>query len=413
MDKEIESLSEILGRHGLGLATSLNPEQTSQKESNQVSKRFEFVPIPRSKADDDPATFTYESIQQLPEILRQDWFEVLDALPPLSSEQMLALAQQFERGKECLKRINSEELSPELEAVFGDEVLQGQQAFDQMVRFNLRLVRSMAIKYRGYLPDVFIEDVFQSGCVGLLIAVEKWDWKRGYSFSTYATNWIRQAITRDAHNASGIARVPVHRYEGLLWDFKRNVWVDSNYEKVSIARDHDLWPLLEPLSVEEIREAPELDGILISKDDFLEVENDLFLLKTIEKIFSYLDERSQIVLTSRFGIKSGEDATLEEIGRSLKVTRERIRQIETDSIFKARVGIVLEVCWSSEFTQFREEKLSADEIQFLSSMGRFPTERAFKRFLKKLGDSAPRFEESIQKALREYARSNCLLEGAS
>lgn len=247
-------------------------------------------------------------------------------VPLLTREEEARLAQRIERGDPAAKR--------------------------HLIEANLRLVVSIAKKYAGRgLPFL---DLIQEGNRGLIRAVEKFEWRRGLKFSTYATWWIRQAIVRALMDQSRIIRIPVHLREAiyrltgttrrLLQEFGRDPTPAEIARELgwSVRRVRDLMQLIQdPISLDTpVGEAedstlqefiPDEDALAPDRAALLKV-----LKKDVGKVLSTLTPRERKVLVMRFGLDDGKPRTLEQVGGEFGVTRERVRQIQAQALHKLR-----------------------------------------------------------------------------
>lgn len=283
----------------------------------------------------------------------------------LSAEEEINLAQRMEEGNVATEKIQllkarmeeaedeaeKAEIQEEIKAMQKDIDL-GSDAKKRLAEANLRLVVSIAKRYVG--RGMLFLDLIQEGNLGLIKAVEKFDYRKGYKFSTYATWWIRQAITRAIADQARTIRIPVHMVETinklirvsrqLLQELGRepspeeiaaemNMPVDRVREILKISQ--------EPVSLETpIGEEEDSHLGDFIKDDNVPVPADAaaftLLKEQLEEVLGTLTEREQKVLTLRFGLEDGRARTLEEVGKEFNVTRERIRQIEAKALRKLR-----------------------------------------------------------------------------
>ncbi len=276
----------------------------------------------------------------------------ISRVPLLTAADEVSLAQAIERGKEALGKLSQPSLSPEERSKHLGAIERGDAARRRLTESNLRLVVSVAKRYVG--RGVPLLDLIQEGNIGLTRAVEKFDWRRGFKFSTYATWWIRQAITRAIADQARTIRIPVHMVETI----NRLIQVSRRLQQ-ELGRE----PTPEEIAVvvgmpaEKIREIFRASQVPISLQTRVgeEDESDLgefiadtaalapseavaheLLREQIEDVLEELTARERRALQLRFGLEDGRRRTLEEVGADLGVTRERARQIEAEALRKLR-----------------------------------------------------------------------------
>ena len=293
------------------------------------------------------------------------YLKEIGKVPLLSADEEIELAQKMEAGSVAVEKIpllkerlaetgeeqEKEDIQAEIKALQLD-VDRGSDAKKRLAEANLRLVVSIAKRYVG--RGMLFLDLIQEGNLGLIKAVEKFDYRKGYKFSTYATWWIRQAITRAIADQARTIRIPVHMVETinklirvsrqLLQELGREPTPEEIAEemKMPVERVREILKISqEPVSLETpIGEEEDSHLGDFIKDDNVPVPADAaaftLLKEQLEEVLGTLTEREQKVLTLRFGLEDGRARTLEEVGKEFNVTRERIRQIEAKALRKLR-----------------------------------------------------------------------------
>ena len=328
------------------LMTELNAagvEVNEESEDEKPERPEAEDAVPAGVALDDPVRMYLKEIGRV---------------PLLSMEDERSLAMRIEAGENELSRDGAANQSA---------VVDGEEAKRQLTEANLRLVVSIAKKYVG--RGMLFLDLIQEGNLGLIRAVEKFDYRKGYKFSTYATWWIRQAITRALADQARTIRIPVHMVETINRLIKisrqllQELGRDPSVEE--IAAEMGLTP-------EKVREVIKISQEPISLEtpigeeedshlgDFIEDQEavapaeaaSVMLLKEkMQDVLQNLTERERKVLVLRFGLEDGHQRTLEEVGQEFGVTRERIRQIEAKALRKLRHpsrGKALKDYWTNE-----------------------------------------------------------------
>jgi RNA polymerase primary sigma factor len=283
----------------------------------------------------------------------KDYLKQIGKVPLLNAEQEVELAKRIEAGLFAEEKLNSGDKVPaqlkrELEWIAED----GRRAKNHLLEANLRLVVSLAKRYTG--RGMLFLDLIQEGNLGLIRAVEKFDYTKGYKFSTYATWWIRQAITRAMADQARTIRIPVHMVEVInkLARVQRQMLQDLGREPTpeELAKELDMTPEKvvevqkygrEPISLHTpLGEDGDSEfGDLIEDSEAVvpaDAVSFTLLQEQLHQVLDTLSEREAGVVSMRFGLTDGQPKTLDEIGKVYGVTRERIRQIESKTMSKLR-----------------------------------------------------------------------------
>ncbi len=287
------------------------------------------------------------------------YLKEIGQVPLLDARQEVRIAARIRRGSEGEEQLAElsaagklESLEPGERARLNRVVRDGDRARDELTRANLRLVVSIAKRYVG--RGMVLLDLVQEGNLGLMRAVEKFDHTKGFKFSTYATWWIRQAITRAIADQARTIRIPVHMVEAMNrvkrvqrqmhQDLKREPTVEELAAEVDepVEKIREILRIaLDPLSLD----SPVGEEDESNLGDFIEDQNAVapidaaarkLLIAAVSEVLHELSEREQEVVRLRFGLDDGRPRTLEEVGRQFGVTRERIRQIEAKTLAKLR-----------------------------------------------------------------------------
>lgn len=330
--KEKEQFSRLLERLGIIV------QDLSQNDSQDL---FEML---REQVGD----YVLDSVRQ--------YLQEIGRFPLLNAEQERELAMRIERGLQAQKQLETAqetELSPQKRRLLEQEIEKGKEARERLILSNLRLVVSMAKKY---IHRMSLQDLIQEGNIGLLRAVEKFDHQKGHRFSTYATWWIKQGITRGISDQARLVRLPVHMGEfisrikrteqELMLELGREPLtieiaerLDTSEEKIRKTLSYNSLPLSLNQLVGEEEESELLH--FISDPNQAELFDDIDneeLAQQIKDGLRDLTEREYRVLTLRYGLEDNQHRTLEEVGQALGVTRERIRQIEVKALRKLTVA---------------------------------------------------------------------------
>lgn len=349
-----KDIMEFISTHNLGeedlsaLYEALHIHQLEVDFNEEVDDSFDFIEEEESaelvkeeeaeaEAEEDTPVPDLDNAISIDDPVKM-YLKEIGALPLLTSEEEIVLAKTVEAG------MRADALPEEKETAL--------EAKRELADRNLRLVVSIAKKYLG--RGLQFLDLIQEGNLGLLKAVDKFDYTKGYKFSTYATWWIRQAITRAIADQARTIRVPVHMVETInkLNRISRQLLQENGREAtneelakamgVSLAKVREVKKIAQdPISLETPigeKEDSHLGDFIedheaIAPDD---AAGSILLREQIEELLTGLTERERQVLELRFGLKDGKTRTLEEVGKYFDVTRERIRQIEGKALSKLK-----------------------------------------------------------------------------
>ena len=354
-EEQFDKVLEILESNGvvcnveIPVEADLDDEEINLSEEDEVDVENIDLSVPDGVSIEDPVRMYLKEIGKV---------------PLLSAEEEIEFARKIEDGAAAEEKLKDMEVM--LETAEGEEretlekekkelgyvIADGEEAKQKLAEANLRLVVSIAKRYVG--RGMLFLDLIQEGNLGLIKAVEKFDYRKGYKFSTYATWWIRQAITRAIADQARTIRIPVHMVETInkLIRVNRQLLQELGREPLpeEIAEKMDI-------PVERVREISKISQEPVSLEtpigeeedshlgDFIQDDNVpvpaeaaafTLLKEQLVEVLSTLTEREQKVLRLRFGLDDGRARTLEEVGKEFNVTRERIRQIEAKALRKLR-----------------------------------------------------------------------------
>ncbi|MSU26215.1 MAG: RNA polymerase sigma factor RpoD [Candidatus Levybacteria bacterium] len=308
---ELDELYKKLLKSDIDVFENVVEEDDAQKPIEVLEKELEALTVLAEGTVSDPVRMYLKEIGRI---------------PLLTFEQEIELAKKVEKGDEASKKL--------------------------LTTSNLRLVVSIAKKYVG--RGLTLLDLIQEGNQGLIRAVEKYDWRRGYKFSTYATWWIRQSITRAIADQARTIRIPVHMVENINRFLRasrklmQELGREPSPEEVAKSLGIDEEKALEIIKISQepaSLESPVGDEEDSRLGDFIhdtsaptlfDTASRELLKEQVEQVLGTLSDRERRVLEERFGLKDGRPKTLEEVGRMFAVTRERIRQIEAKALRKLR-----------------------------------------------------------------------------
>lgn len=354
-DDQLDKVLEVLEQSGIDVLRIMDDDDDVEDEEIILSDEDEVdvenidLSVPDGISIEDPVRMYLKEIGKV---------------PLLTAEEEIELAQKMEDGVKAVETIAElqkklEDCPEEEKAEINKQIEEQQEIVDigedskkKLAEANLRLVVSIAKRYVG--RGMLFLDLIQEGNLGLIKAVEKFDYRKGYKFSTYATWWIRQAITRAIADQARTIRIPVHMVETinklirvsrqLLQELGREPTPEEIAEEMNMPVDRVREILKisqEPVSLETpIGEEEDSHLGDFIQDDNVPVPSDAaaftLLKEQLVEVLGTLTEREQKVLRLRFGLDDGRARTLEEVGKEFNVTRERIRQIEAKALRKLR-----------------------------------------------------------------------------
>ena len=353
-DDQLDKIVEYLEHNGVDVLRITDDDEPDEEmllaEEEEVDVENIDLSVPDGVSIEDPVRMYLKEIGKVPLLSAEEEIELAKKMEAgaVAEEKISLLKTRMQESEDDAEK---EEIKAEIKEL-QKEVDWGDDAKKRLAEANLRLVVSIAKRYVG--RGMLFLDLIQEGNLGLIKAVEKFDYRKGYKFSTYATWWIRQAITRAIADQARTIRIPVHMVETinklirvsrqLLQELGRepspeeiaaemNMPVDRVREILKISQ--------EPVSLETpIGEEEDSHLGDFIKDDNVPIPADAaaftLLKEQLEEVLGTLTEREQKVLTLRFGLEDGRARTLEEVGKEFNVTRERIRQIEAKALRKLR-----------------------------------------------------------------------------
>ncbi len=340
----IEEVKEIIEEEKESKIRVVNVAEESTNEADAFT-------IKDSEEDDAPAQTVLTAGATADPV--KDYLKLIGRVPLLNAELEVKLSLEVEAGLFAEEKLaHDKKMDKKLKREYEQLVLIGRRAKNHLLEANLRLVVSLAKRYTG--RGMLFLDLIQEGNLGLIRAVEKFDYTKGYKFSTYATWWIRQAITRAMADQARTIRIPVHMVEVInkLARVQRQMLQDLGREPTpeELAKELDMTPEKvvevqkygrEPISLHTPlgEEGDSEFGDLIEDSEAIEPgEHVLFttLQTELHQVLDTLSEREKGVIMMRIGLSDGQAKTLDEIGKVYGVTRERIRQIESKTMSKLR-----------------------------------------------------------------------------
>ncbi|QQB65172.1 RNA polymerase sigma factor [Kytococcus sedentarius] len=350
-EDEAEERAKLEGKDTVELVAGETSQVAPQKAAEEEASESRGFVLRADDEDDAPAQQVVTAGATADAV--KDYLKQIGKVALLNAEQEVDLAKRIEAGLFAEQRLNSgDKIDAKLKRELWWVASDGKNAKNHLLEANLRLVVSLAKRYTG--RGMLFLDLIQEGNLGLIRAVEKFDYTKGYKFSTYATWWIRQAITRAMADQARTIRIPVHMVEVInkLARVQRQMLQDLGREPTpeELAKELDMTPEKvvevqkygrEPISLHTpLGEDGDSEFGDLIEDSEAVVPSDAvsftLLQEQLHSVLDTLSEREAGVVSMRFGLADGQPKTLDEIGRVYGVTRERIRQIESKTMSKLR-----------------------------------------------------------------------------
>lgn len=349
------------GRSELDFALELTQQQQQTPQEEADESELDFSDPTRADIANTPDDFDPEELDRMRGEISIDndvalYLHDIGRIRLLKPSEEIQLASAIAAGQEAQKILTSTPNASPIDKKELDNVItQANNAREQMIKANLRLVVSVAKKYLG--RGMTLLDLCQEGNIGMMQAVEKYDYRMGYKFSTYATWWIRQSISRSITEKARTIRVPMHMVDLIRKVGKTTTELQQKYEREPTTEEIATHMGMTPSKVDAIQRASwhpvSLETPVGEKEDSMlgdfipdkgvkEPEKEAqktMLIDQIEDLLGSLTEREKRVLQLRFGLNNDRDRTLEEVGGEIGITHERVRQIEETALRKIRLNL--------------------------------------------------------------------------
>ncbi|MBL6966393.1 MAG: sigma-70 family RNA polymerase sigma factor [Anaerolineales bacterium] len=345
VEQDVSQLEEVFASLLNAQIPYIDNDDLELPDDEELDSDIKDERIPKVNQEDRLANIDTKDLLGL-------YFKDAAHVPLLTGEQELRLAKQIERGRKARRKLAKGDITPEERVKLYAYISGEWEAVEHLITANTRLVISVAKKHMG--RGVPFIDLIQEGNIGLMRAAKKFDYKRGYKFSTYATWWIRQAVTRAIADQGRTIRIPVHMGDQisrlfrtqhkLKQDLERDPTIEELANELAIPPDKVRYMFQvarRPLSL-EMPTTIEGDAVL---GDFIEDEETpspdettthQILREQLEEVMEELPAREARILRLRYGIPDGKSHTLQEVGNKVGVSRERVRQIEAQALRRLR-----------------------------------------------------------------------------